>query len=290
VNKTRDIQHAYTALSQKLATIYDTAEAENIADWVIESMSGKNRQERSLAQDTLLTDAQEEQLEKYTAELLQHRPVQYVLGESYFYNLKLFVDENVLIPRPETEELVHWIIKSVGKTSDKQKIVDIGTGSGCIALSLKMELPDVQVFGLDISEEALRVANINGKALGLAVHFEQLDILKAEEGNHLPEFDIIVSNPPYITLPEKESILPNVLQYEPHQALFVSNNDPLQFYKAIEQFAQRKLAQHGSVFLELHRDFAVATEQYFMGRGWFTELRKDMQENDRMLRCSKIKF
>jgi len=283
-------QQAFSDLNQKLRTIYDDAEAKNIANWVMESITGKRRQEWVLSDIGALDEQQLVKLETYALELLEYRPVQYVLGESYFYNLKLFVDENVLIPRPETEELVHWAINSIADPKQNRKIIDIGTGSGCIALALKMELPSANILAMDVSAQALAVAQKNATLLNLDIEFEEMDILDGERHEGLPSFDIIISNPPYITLPEKERILPNVLQYEPHQALFVTDEDPLQFYKAIEHFAAKKLKSNGSVFLELHKDFAVATELYYKEKGWFTELRKDMQDNDRMLRCSKINF
>jgi release factor glutamine methyltransferase len=203
-------------------------------------------------------------------------------------DMKLFVDENVLVPRPETEELVDWVIKycqSQGLTN--LSILDIGTGSGCIALALKKHLPKSKVTAIDISMGALHIAQKNAINLGLEIDWVQGNILNEEEWGSLPEFDIIVSNPPYITLPEKESILPNVLRYEPHQALFVTDEDPQQFYKAIETFAQQKLQEEGIVFMELHRDFARDTQTYYDHKNWQTTLRKDMQGNDRMLVAKK---
>lgn len=279
------IQHAFAVLKEQLAEIYEPGEAENIADWVIESLTGKRRQERLLAKEEQLDAAQQLKLETYAVELLQYRPVQYVLGESYFYHLKLFVDENVLIPRPETEELVDWIVKSYPSGINARHILDIGTGSGCIALALKKTIPSAEVYAIDIAESALAIAQKNAHDLGLDVRLQQLDILQPGADTGLPQLDVIVSNPPYITIVEQQSILPNVLQYEPHLALFVSNEDPLQFYKAIESFASAHLSSVGSLFLELHRDFAVDTEAYYRDNGWLTELRQDMQGNNRMLRC-----
>lgn len=286
-----DIQMAFAALNEQLGTIYDKEEALSIADWVMESLTGKARLDRLMQPELTLNKEEQAKLAQYTRELLQHRPLQYVLGESYFYNLKLFVDERVLIPRPETEELVDWIIKD--KVWDKKggpgpHLIDIGTGSGCIALALKKNIPAAEVYALDISESALAVAGKNAVGLGINIRLLAIDMLKAPGEGQLPAFDVIVSNPPYITVAEKETILPHVLDYEPHQALFVTDNDPLQFYKAIEAFADRFLLPGGAVFLELHRDFASETEQYYAARGWYTALRKDMQGNDRMLRCSRI--
>jgi len=282
------IQYAHKYLTEKLQALYDISEAGNIADWVLESLTTFDKLKQRLNGSTELTSLQQEKLEGYIHELLQHRPVQYVLGECYFMDMRLFVDENVLVPRPETEELVDWIIKycqSQGIT--EPGILDIGTGSGCIALALKKHIPKSKVTTIDISDGALAIAQKNASNNGLQIDWKQNDILNKGTWNLLPAFDIIVSNPPYITLQEKESILPNVLQYEPHQALFVTDNDPQQFYKAIEGFARQKLEPNGVLFMELHRDFATETKAYYDNSNWQTILRKDMQENDRMLMAWK---
>jgi release factor glutamine methyltransferase len=282
------IQEASQYLISQLQSVYDASEASNIAVWVLESITNFNRLAQKIHSSEVLDVNQAQKMESYIRELLNHRPVQYVLGECYFMDMKLFVDENVLVPRPETEELVDWVIKycqSQGR--DAISILDIGTGSGCIALALKKHIPKSKVTAMDISAGALDVARRNAKALGLEISFMQNNILNEKEWGDLSAFDIIVSNPPYITLPEQESILPNVLSYEPHQALFVTDEDPQQFYKAIEAFSRQKLQEGGLVFMELHRDFAKDTQAYYEHKGWQTILRKDMQENDRMLMAQK---
>jgi release factor glutamine methyltransferase len=282
-----DTGKAEILLREKLETIYESGEAESIADWTLESLTGKKRLER-LQSSTVLNEEQQIKLEQYAVELMEYRPVQYVLGESYFYDMKLFVDERVLIPRPETEELADWIVKYMHQQQLKQPVaLDIGTGSGCLALAVKKDVPDATVYAADLSEGALAVASENAVRLNLDVRFLKMDILDVDAGGGLPQLDIIVSNPPYITLPEQESILPNVLRYEPHQALFVTNSDPLQFYKAIASFADKYLKPNGSLFLELHRDFAEDTLQYYRDKGWKAELKQDMQQQDRMLHCIK---
>jgi release factor glutamine methyltransferase len=275
-------------ITHKLSELYDAAEAVNIADWILESLTGRNRAMRSLDKSIALSESQQLKLEEYMIELMEYRPLQYVLGESYFYGMKLFVDENVLIPRPETEELADWVVKHCATENLlTPTVLDIGTGSGCLALAVKKGVPGANVLGADISEGALGVASRNAAQNKLDVTFLKLDILDPEAGGALPGLDIMVSNPPYITLPEQESIMPHVLRYEPHEALFVTNADPLQFYKAIEAFCGRHLKPGGALFLELHRDFAVATQQYFQEKGWDTNLKKDMQQEDRMLYVSK---
>lgn len=280
------VHDAFLALKNELTSIYDITEASNIADWVIEDLTGKSRLERLISGNTPLDEAMQQRLLKAGAELLRQRPVQYVLGKSYFAGMELMVNEDVLIPRPETEELVEWLVRKTERKS-ALTILDIGTGSGCIALAVKKYLPAAKVTAADISERALEVARKNAERYDLDITFIKADILDKAAYDTLPVFDIIISNPPYISPGEKESILPNVLEYEPHTALFVTNNDPLQFYKAIADFAEHRLAGDGSIFLELHRDYAIDTQLVFRSAGWHTELRKDMQENDRMLYCER---
>lgn len=279
------IQQAGQYLIEKLQTIYNTSEAENITIWVIESLTGNNRLLQRVHQHQALTDEQALKLSGYLKELMEHRPVQYVLGECYFMDMKLFVDENVLVPRPETEELVDWIIKHCqAENKVNPSILDIGTGSGCIALALKKHLPGAAVTAIDIAPGALAVATKNAANLKLDINWQQGNILdKAARDYYGSGYDVIVSNPPYITTAEQGDMLPNVLRYEPHNALFVTDNDPQQFYKAIEVFAAATLQQGGVVFLELNRDFAKDTQSYYENKGWETVLKQDMQGNDRML-------
>ncbi|WP_118976019.1 peptide chain release factor N(5)-glutamine methyltransferase [Taibaiella koreensis] len=277
-----ETEAAFRQLTQQLTTIYDESESANIAGWVIEAVTGYRRSAWLAQPGAMLNPEQQQQLEAYSRSLMTQRPVQYVLGECYFLDMKLFVDERVLIPRPETEELADWIIK---EWNEKPGVtaVDIGAGSGCLALALKKHLDSATVYAADLSEGALAVAGHNAGALGLSLEWLQADILQRESWDQWPGTDIIVSNPPYITLPEQESMAAHVLDYEPHLALFVTDHDPLQFYKAIAAFAALKLRPGGSVFLELHMDHAEATRQYYEALGWHTVLRKDMQGRERML-------
>jgi len=279
------IQHT----ASQLQDIYDEREAHNITLWVLEVLTGLPQLLLKAHAAQELDPEQQARLDQYVRELRAHRPVQYVLGESYFMDFKVYVDEQVLIPRPETEELADWIIRYCRNSGLQQPgALDIGTGSGCIALALKKHLPGAVVTALDIAPGALEVAARNARALDLDLDLLQMNILDEASWGKLPRFDIIVSNPPYITLPEKETILPNVLDYEPHQALFVTDNDPQQFYKAIERLSRQHLAPGGTVFMELHRDFARDTQAYYEQKGWHTKLRQDMQGNDRMLAASLI--
>lgn len=248
-----------------LLDIFEPNEAEIIVDMVQEHINN-NHLDISQTEDIL-------------QELLSHKPIQYITQRSYFSDFELFIDENVLIPRPETDELADMIIK-LYKTNDSElKIIDIGTGSGCIALALKKHLKNSTVTAIDISEASLNVAKKNASILKLEISF-YLDNILNPKNFPTEKYDIIVSNPPYI-LPN-ETLDKHVLK-EPRQALFVTNNDPLQFYKAIEDFSAIHLSNKGQVFLELHKDYAEEVNHYWQDKSWFTQLKKDMQGNDRFL-------
>ncbi len=280
------LREAIQNLQNKLGHCYAEGEAQAITSWVLEHLF-ERKWTSLLASDHLqLNTIQEKLLENYTLELLQHKPVQYVLNTAYFYNLQLFVDENVLIPRSETEELVAWIIAFCKeKKWASPRILDIGTGSGCIALALKKMIPQAVVTGLDISKAALAVAEKNCKLQQLDITWVCDDVLHPQTVAN-QRWDIIVSNPPYIIEVEKNSMEANVLNYEPHQALFVTDNNPLQFYHAILKYSKSHLEQGGSVFFELNQNHAQLTLEDAKNKGWKVDLKKDMNDNDRMLRCS----
>jgi release factor glutamine methyltransferase len=280
------IQEARLNLQTQLAAVYENREAANITDWVMESLTGLSKSARLVKANDPLTTEQENKLSNYSSDLLRHRPVQYVLGESWFHGLRFRVNENVLIPRPETEELVDWIITE-NKDIPSLRILDIGTGSGCIPISLKKGLPQATVFSCDISEGALEVAKQNAANLEAAVHFIQQDILDASLWNKLPEVDIIVSNPPYIPENNKTAMHKNVLEHEPHLALFVSNDDPLSFYRAIAELSGKKLSTNGAVYAETHEDLGSSTLTLFREKGFDSvTLRRDLQEKDRMIKAT----
>lgn len=229
-------------------------------------------------------------------DLKQQKPIQYILGETEFYGLQFNVNKNVLIPRPETEELVDWILKDSkfkSQNSEPIKILDIGTGSGCIAISLAKHLPEAQVFAVDISESALKIAKENADRNGVEVEFIKADILESSlwEDVALQQmgfFDIIVSNPPYVRELEKREIKPNVLDNEPHLALFVENENPLVFYKAITDFAVDKLKSNGSLYFEINQYLGQETKQLLVDAEFKDiQLKKDLNGNDRMLKGTK---
>ncbi len=263
--------------------IYDESEAANIADLLLENISGLSKTDFILQKDFLLSENQEIQLTGAKLRLLNHEPIQYIINEAWFYGLQFYVDKNVLIPRPETEELIESIISNIKFPIDSLKILDIGTGSGCIPIALKRKLRKAEVWSCDISEKALAVAKRNANALAAEINFRHLDFLNEKETANLPSFDIIVSNPPYVPERDKTTMHSNVLNYEPHTALFVPDNDALVFYKFIAAFAKKHLNKNGSIFLEIHEAYGNAVKNLFLNEGFpSVEIKKDMQEKDRI--------
>jgi release factor glutamine methyltransferase len=277
------MQEATFFLLNKLRTIYPEGEASHITDWVMEYLTGSKKAERMLYKNAAITSGEEVLLNEYTKRLLQHEPVQYILNEAWFYGLKFYVDKNVLIPRPETEELVEWISSN---PINNLKILDIGTGSGCIPVALKNKNSCAEIWACDISDAALTVAKKNALTSDTDINFIQLDILDKNQWNQLPQFDIIVSNPPYIPEKDKEQMNDNVLKYEPDTALFVPDDDALLFYKTIAEFGKEHLANNGFIYFEIHEDFGDATLLLLKSLGYKSELKKDMQGKDRMVRAT----
>lgn len=279
------VQEATYYVLNQLRTMYEDGEASPITDWIMEKITGSKKTERMLYKNSALTHNEEIQLRSYTERIMQHEPIQYVLNESWFCGLRFYVDKNVLIPRPETEELVEWIITHCKFPVDELKILDIGSGSGCIPIALKRRLKKAEVWSCDISATALAVARQNAETLGTEVNFIRLDFLDAEQRSQLPLFDIIVSNPPYVPEKDKETMKPNVLQYEPATALFVPDKDPLIFYKAIAEFGKEHLKKNGNIYCEIHETTGKEVVRLFNSYGFTTELKKDMQQKDRMLKA-----
>ena len=278
------MQEATYYLLNKIRSICSEGEASQITDWVMEHLTGSKKAERMIYKNETITDKEETQLRQYTERLLEHEPVQYVLSEAWFCGFRFYVDKTVLIPRPETEELVEWIISNCKFPVDELKILDIGSGSGCIPISLKRRIRKAEVWGCDISEEALAVARKNADTLGTDVNFVLLDFLNEEQRNQLPSFDIIVSNPPYVPAKDKQAMQQNVLNYEPHTALFVPDNDPLVFYNAMAEFGKTHLNRSGSIYCEIHEDLGEPVTKLFHSHGYTSELKKDMQQKDRMIK------
>lgn len=281
------IGRAFYDLKDTLRTLYDDREAAAIAHEMLNYITGLDKSRRLLHKDDTLTSEQQARYNIAKTDLISGKPLQYVTGVAWFLGREFMVNNAVLIPRPETEELVQWMISDFGN-KENQKILDIGTGSGCMPISLKLALPQADIMACDISLEALDVAKANAERLGADVKLLQLDFLNEEQREELGAFNIIVSNPPYIPELEQERIHTNVKDHEPHIALFVPDNDPLIFYKAIASFATDHLTAKGYIYCELDAGHAQATKELFVNQGYAdVELKEDMHGNLRMLRVMK---
>lgn len=277
---------AFYSLKNDLQAIYDPQESAAIAHELLLHLTGKDRSQRLLEKDIILSHSEQHAYDIMKADLLKGKPLQYVTGIAWFLGRPYTVNENVLIPRPETEELVQWIAED--HKGQLVSILDIGAGSGCISVSLSRSLPGAEVSACDISNAALKVASKNAHALDARVSFYELDILDKQKWAELPAFDIIVSNPPYIPLSEKDQLAPNVRDHEPATALFVPNDDVLIFYKAIAGFGKTHLKDGGSIYCELHRDLYLRTESVFKEAGYKNvRLKRDIHGNWRMLKVQK---
>ena len=281
-----------------LKNIQDEQEIESFFFILTEYLHNLKRIDVALNPDFEISDAAIEKWNAILAQLQQEKPIQYITREAWFYGLRFEVNENTLIPRPETEELVEWIIESQKSKVKSQKfeILDIGTGTGCIPISLKANLPHVNVSAIDVSEKALEVARRNAVSNKVEINFIQTNILEVEDLSQLQtpnfqlptSFDIIVSNPPYVRNLEKEEIKKNVLDYEPHLALFVEDTDALLFYRKIAQLALKNLAPNGLLFFEINQYLGKETVELLQNLGFKNiELKKDIYGNDRMVKSTR---
>ena len=280
------IKEYRTQFIQELLLIFDEGEAESFFYLILEEKQQLKRIDLALHPDLTFSKEQMVVWNSLLEQLKCEVPVQYLLGKTSFYGLDFEVNPTVLIPRSETEELVDWIIKSLKSRigNSKLKILDIGTGSGCIAISLAKNIENAQLFAIDISDKALATAKKNGEVNKVEVTFLHQNILDTADLNQ--NFDIIVSNPPYVRNLEKQEIKKNVLNNEPHLALFVEDNDALIFYKKIAKLAQQSLAQNGELFFEINQYLAKEMVELLEKMNFKNiELQKDIYGNDRMISC-----
>jgi release factor glutamine methyltransferase len=286
----RELQNIF---HKELDAIYGKDEVNSFFFMCTEHYLNVPRIQLTLEPEFTITKPETDTFFKVLEDLKQQRPIQYILGETEFYGLTFKVNENTLIPRSETEELVDLIIRSVTSSVVEKslKILDIGTGSGCIAISLAKNLPNAEVYALDVSKEALKVVKQNAELNKVDVHFMEGDILNESCHSALDaesNFDVIVSNPPYVRNLEKQEIKPNVLDNEPHLALFVEDNNPLLFYKAITEFAVNKLKPKGKLYFEINQYLGEDTKQVLVDSDFAEiELLKDLNGNYRMLKGKK---
>lgn len=275
-------------LKARLTTIYDDREAAAIAHALLEHLTGMNRMDRLVHKEKVLLPVEEDALEDMATRATQGVPMQYIIHEAWFRGLPYYVDNRVLIPRPETEELVQWIADDHIQSRLPLQIVDIGTGSGCIPISLKLAMPEARVTTCDVSEGALAVARQNALTHGADVQLLQVDFLQERNWVLLPAAHVIVSNPPYIPLRDADTLHINVRENEPAVALFVPNDDALLFYRAIAAFGKIHLHDGGHIYCELDAAHADACRQLFEAEGYTNVMvRRDMHGNDRMLRATR---
>lgn len=279
-----NLRSLYKKFVTELEGIYQEEESKQIFSILMESEFGWSKIDLRLNDDHEFTDAKISKLEDVLARLRKFEPIQYVLGCAWFAGMKLKVSSDVLIPRQETEELVDWVIKE--NSSHAPSIWDFCSGSGCIALALKKNIPNSQVKGFDISDGALEVARFNSTQLNLPIEFIQADILTSNfVENHL---DIVISNPPYVRKSESIRMHENVLKFEPHLALFVTDEDPLIFYRQIGRLAQQVLKPNGQLFLEINENLGEETVKLLEHQGFHgITLRKDLNDRNRMIQAFK---
>ena len=274
--------------NEALSAIYPKTEIDSFFFILMEEKLKLQRIDTVLKPDYLITEKNLIDLKNIVKRLQKEEPIQYIIGTTEFYGLPFLVDKNTLIPRPETEELVSWVIEEVAKlqsnTVSKLSILDIGTGTGCIPISLAKNLPKAKITAVDISSKALEIAKKNAQLNKVTINFIELDILTTKS---LPqEFDVIVSNPPYVRELEKEEIKNNVLKNEPQLALFVADENPLIFYNKIAYLAKQQLSKNGMLFFEINQYLGKETVNMLAKKGFKNiQLKKDLFGNDRMIKC-----
>jgi release factor glutamine methyltransferase len=278
----------YTHVLNELKQLYDPHEAAVINAMIFESMAGINKSILLTHPHRILEKETVQQLNAALEQLRLHVPVQYVIGHAWFYRLVFKVSPAVLVPRPETEELVTEAIDFI-KSKHQTSILDIGTGSGCIAISIKKNVPHINVTALDISEDALMIAKENAAAHQTPVEWLQMNFLDENVWKFLPVYDAMISNPPYIPEKEKHLLDKNVSAHEPHLALFVPNDKTLIFYEKIARFGKEHLSVNGCIFMETHESYAKEVAGHFSEQGYKTILKKDFYEKERMVIATRCR-
>lgn len=270
-------------LIAKLPDFYNHDEAVSVAEYFVCELLNISRTSFLISKSEILTDDNIKLLNSKIDRLVAGEPIQYIIGRAYFYGLEFFVDKRVLIPRQETEILIREIVDN-NRSRTGLNILDIGTGSGCIAISLKKNIPESNVSVIDVSAGALDVCSINAAKNNVKLCYYRHDILSTQDFNPEIKFDIIVSNPPYVTESERELMLENVLDYEPELALFVSDNDPLIFYRKIAQYAKDHLVYGGKLYFEINENFGPEVKEMCISAGFKEALVvKDLNNKDRFV-------
>ncbi len=283
------IQDCINLVKNELQTNYPESEINSFTNIIFESLYGFSAIDLYMNKSQVVEKKEFQKFRKIVDGLKINNPIQYLIGTAHFYDLVFDVAPAVLIPRQETEELVRWLIDS--NKIQQPNILDIGTGSGCIAISLAKFIPESLVSALDISKDALEIAKQNSQKNNANINFIEYDILKSDTNLELPKMDIIISNPPYVGNSEKANMHANVLQNEPHLALFVPDNDALIFYDAISNFAKRNLKKDGWLYFEINENYGAASKELLQEKGFRNvELKKDLFGKDRMLRGQHYTF
>lgn len=276
------IKKIISLIKSELKNDYPFTEIESFIVLIMEHILNYSRTQIHLNQEKEVSESNYQKIKDIIKQLKHYNPIQYILGSTEFYDLKFNVNKHVLIPRQETEELVDWIIQE--NTIKSPHILDIGTGSGCIAISLAKNIPDSLVNGVDISTNAIDVAQQNNVLNSTKVEFKQLNILD----NNIKinqQYDVIVSNPPYVTETEKSWMQSNVLNFEPHLALFVSDDNPLKFYKSITYFAKKHLTSNGKIYFEINEAYGNDVADLLIKNNYSdVVVKKDLNNKDRMVR------
>lgn len=279
-------REAEAILTNELKDLYDQRESAQIAAWVMEHITGKKKSERLVATTQELNEKASASWLEIKKRLLLGEPIQYVLNEAPFMEWILSVNQFTLIPRPETEELVAWILSD--HTSEKSlQLMDAGTGSGCIAIALKLNRPAWHITAADISQDALSIVRVNADRLGAEIETKEIDMLNIHHLAWQNGLNILVSNPPYIPISEKDKLAKHVSQFEPEPALFVPDNNPLVFYEALGTAAKKYLQPGGMLYLEINQAFGAAITSLLQQMDFQVTLRKDLHGNDRMIRAVK---
>lgn len=281
-------KEATIVIKNTLQHIYNNDELPQIAALLLQHITGLTKIERILDEEKNISSTQITNLEKKLDLLLQEMPIQYVLGETYFYKNRFKVNADCLIPRPETEELVAWLLLEIKSIKTPVHIIDIGTGSGCIIISLAKNAPQHNYTAIDISKKAIEIAAYNAIEHKVKIDFLALDILQDNKNANLPKFDYIISNPPYIPIKEKNEMENKIIHFEPPIALFTPNDNANIFYKKIVQFAKNNLQNTGKIWVEINQNLGYETEQIFKEAGFLTQLKKDLFNNDRFIKAYKL--
>lgn len=278
------LQDTKQAIKHQLSSLYDALEMNSMINILIEEVTGWDALHQNIHKNDALDQSQTEQLEYYVKQLLTGKPLQYIIEKAWFMGKVYFVNEAVLIPRPETEELVEWIIEYAQIINKPLSMIDIGTGSGCIPISLKLAIPNAKSTAIDISKEALAIAQKNAASYHTDIEWIEQDILQTKQLKD--QYDIIISNPPYIPLREKVAMQKQVADHEPEIALFVPDQFPLIFYSKIAHIGKSALKTNGQLFFEIHYDQGDAIIALLNEMGYHAELRQDIYGKDRMVRAS----